>query len=208
MGDLVGSLMGEGEMGGSQLDLGTVFADIEDLLLLDPVHMAELNVLHERSNIDIPAMIQTQPVHTPVAQTPLVHLPTTQETSNPTSYPDHSYSTINQVEKRKFSVMSNDDEENDEEEDGDTSVCGSSFFGSVRSLDPVTKRIKYLERRKKNNVASKRSREIRKTKFMEMDDQAAVLEKANEELRGKIEQLERLTVAMKEALVAKLSTSK
>jgi U3 small nucleolar ribonucleoprotein component len=43
---------------------------------------------------------------------------------------------------------------------------------------------------------------------MEMDDQAAVLEKANEELRGKIEQLERLTVAMKEALVAKLSTSK
>jgi hypothetical protein len=207
MGDLVGSLMGEGEMGGSQLDFGTVFMDIEDLLLLDPIHMAELNVLHERSNIDTPAMIQTQPVHIPVVQTPLIHLPTTHETSNATFYPDHSYSTINQVEKRKFSEMSNDDDEN-YEEDEDTSVCESSFSGSVRSLDPVTKRIKYLERRKKNNVASKRSREIRKNKFMEMDDQAAVLEKANEELRGKIEQLERLTVAMKEALVAKLSTSK
>jgi hypothetical protein len=208
MGDLVGSLMGEGEMEGvSQLDLGTVFADIEDLLLLDPAHMAELNVLHERSNVGTPAMIQTQPVHTPMIETPLVHLQTTHETSNSTSYPDHSYSTINQVEKRKFSEILNDDEENDEE-DEDMSVCGSSFSGSVRSLDPVTKRIKYLERRKKNNVASKRSREIRKNKFMEMDDQAAVLEKANEELRGKIEQLERLTVAMKEALVAKLSTSK
>jgi hypothetical protein len=65
-----------------------------------------------------------------------------------------------------------------------------------------------MERRKKNNVASKRSREIRKNKYVEMDEQAVELEKANEELRKKIEQLERLTLAMKDALVAKLSTSK
>lgn len=98
--------------------------------------------------------------------------------------PDHSYSTVKQTRKRNYSEVSFDDEVVDK------------------------KSLKYLERRRKNNIASKRSREIRKNKFLSMDEEAAELEKANAELREKIEQLESLTKRMKEALVAKLSTAK
>ena len=69
------------------------------------------------------------------------------------------------------------------------------------------KRSKYLERKIKNNIASKRSRETTKNKFVEMDEQTGELERANEELRKRIVQLEELTMKMKEALVHRLSTS-
>lgn len=101
-----------------------------------------------------------------------------------THEPDHSYSSSvkQNTRKRNYSEMSED------------------------IIDK--KSTKYLERRRKNNIASKRSREMRKNKFLTMDEQAAELEKANDELRQKIEQLESLTKKMKEALVAKLSSAK
>jgi hypothetical protein len=118
---------------------------------------------------------------------------------SPTATPDHSYSTVLKpmAHKRKCneSPAANDDvDDDDDEASNDTEVV-------------VVKRSKYLERRKKNNIASKRSREIRKNKFVEMDEQSSRLERANEELRARIEQLESLTKKMKEALVARLSTS-
>jgi len=60
-------------------------------------------------------------------------------------------------------------------------------------------------RRIKNNIASKRSREQRKQKFVDMDNEAEELEKANEVLRNKIVELEKLAKEMKELLVAKMS---
>jgi CelD/BcsL family acetyltransferase involved in cellulose biosynthesis len=70
---------------------------------------------------------------------------------------------------------------------------------------PRTKDEKYMERRRKNNIASRRSRETRKQKFTQMEEQAIELEKSNELLRQKVEELERLTKHMKETLVERLA---
>ncbi|KAK0049948.1 hypothetical protein Bpfe_020680 [Biomphalaria pfeifferi] len=64
---------------------------------------------------------------------------------------------------------------------------------------------KQAVRRMKNNVASKRSREQRKQKFAEMDQEAEDLIVANEKLRKKIVELEKLAQEMKAQLVAKMS---
>lgn len=63
----------------------------------------------------------------------------------------------------------------------------------------------YREKRDKNNVASQRSRRMRKEKFVQMDEQVVVLETQNEAMRAKIEKMEALAKAMREALVAKIS---
>lgn len=64
---------------------------------------------------------------------------------------------------------------------------------------------KYRERRVKNNIASRRSREIRKMKFSEMDEEANRLVVVNSELRVKIEEMEKLAKDMKALLVQKLA---
>jgi len=64
---------------------------------------------------------------------------------------------------------------------------------------------KYRERRRKNNIASRRSRETRKQKFKDMEAQADELEVKNQELRLKIERMERLTESMKSVLIQKLA---
>lgn len=68
-----------------------------------------------------------------------------------------------------------------------------------------TKIEKYVQRRQKNNVASKRSRETRKQKFTDMEDRANELEAHNQELSLKAEQLEKLAKKMKDILVQRLA---
>ncbi len=60
-------------------------------------------------------------------------------------------------------------------------------------------------RRRKNNIASRRSRETRKQKFVGMEKQAEELEAKNAALRVKVAELERLTKIMKDALVQQLA---
>lgn len=60
-------------------------------------------------------------------------------------------------------------------------------------------------RRMKNNVASKRSREQRKQKIADMDQEAEELITANEKLRLKISELEKLAQELKAQLVAKMT---
>jgi len=86
----------------------------------------------------------------------------------------------------------------------ETSSAADSDDESV----PLSKEVKYLERRRKNNIASKRSRETRKQKFTAMEQQAIDLEKANENLRAKVTQLEELAKEMKDALIKRLANSK
>lgn len=64
---------------------------------------------------------------------------------------------------------------------------------------------KYRERRNKNNVASRRSREIRKMKFVEMEEEANRLVIANDELKAKIAEMEKVAKDMKTLLVQKLA---
>jgi len=104
--------------------------------------------------------------------------------------PDHNYSFVNQ-KRQKF----------------DESTTSESCSGTEAEQLPrgAVKTTKYLERRKKNNIASKRSRETRKNRFLEMEVQANELESENDKLRDRIEKLEKLTQQMKEVLVKRLT---
>ncbi len=77
--------------------------------------------------------------------------------------------------------------------------------GSSSSCQSKSKEDRYRHRRDKNNVASRRSREARKQKFANMESQAVELEKANQSLREKIQELEALTKHMKDTLVQRLA---
>ncbi|CAF1394155.1 unnamed protein product [Adineta steineri] len=59
----------------------------------------------------------------------------------------------------------------------------------------------YLERRRKNNEASKMSRAARREKFGSMDQQCEEYERVNTELRMKISTLETVTTSLKSGLV-------
>lgn len=109
------------------------------------------------------------------------------------SLPDHNYHLLNQKRQKV----------------DDTSTCDAIQL-TDKQLAPqpqIARNSKYFERRKKNNIASKRSRETRKHRFVEMELQADQLEAENETLRNRIEKLEQLTQQMKEVLVKKLSSS-
>lgn len=67
---------------------------------------------------------------------------------------------------------------------------------------------KYKERRRKNNIASRRSREIRKQKFVDMEIEADNLESENRKLEAKIVEMERLAKEMKAILVKSLVNKK
>ena len=89
------------------------------------------------------------------------------------------------------------------ESDAESVVSSTSTaFGVVPTMG---KDQKYLERRRKNNIASRRSRETRKQKFASMDKQAEELEAKNAELRVKVAELEKLTKLMKDTLIQQLA---
>jgi len=170
------------------IDFCEVFTDIENLITLDSTYLTQLPIPDDISTIDTTSLLITAQNTAP---------PPEVEHEIITTTPDHSYSTSRRpaATKRRFSELTNLDDEADE---------GTAL---VAVPVEVVKRTKYLERRMKNNIASKRSRETRKTKFLEMDDEATKLEQSNEDLRKRIELLESLTKRMKEALVAKLSAA-
>lgn len=168
----------------NDVEFGEVFTDIDDLLNVNGSVTYHLTSSDEACDI-LPVMIKNEDISIP--QPVKLFTVSLSELNQPSiSEPDHNYSTLKK-RKRKISEISD---------------CSE-----VINSGDDTKLTKYLERRRKNNIASKRSRETRKTKFMSMDEQADELEKANAELRQRIEQLESLTKRMKEALVARLSTS-
>lgn len=102
------------------------------------------------------------------------------------SVPDHDYVT----KKMKFTPTVV------------TAVATPSTSNVVVTEKPKDK---YRERRDKNNIASRRSREIRKEKFNAMDREADELEVKNEKLRKKIVELEELAKVMKAELIKKMT---
>lgn len=64
---------------------------------------------------------------------------------------------------------------------------------------------KYRERRRKNNIASRRSRELRKRKMETTEQRAQELEEENKRLRARVEELERTGRLMKELLLQRLT---
>lgn len=83
-----------------------------------------------------------------------------------------------------------------------TQTVGRAAAKSTAVGEPETK---YRERRDKNNEASRRSRQIRKQKYIEMDKEADDLEIRNDTLRKKIVELEALAKTMKAMLIQKMT---
>lgn len=83
-----------------------------------------------------------------------------------------------------------------------------STISSVSSVNMArTPKERKVQRRIKNNIASRRSRETRKMKFSEMEEEAAELERRNKELSQKVIELETLAKQMKAVLVQRLAKS-
>ena len=87
---------------------------------------------------------------------------------------------------------------------GDAMAAG----GTQLPAEKASRDFKYIERRRKNNIASKRSRETRKQKHVSLQDKAEELERQNAALKLKVEQLEKLAKEMKDTLVQKLAHGK
>ena len=87
-------------------------------------------------------------------------------------------------------------------------VDHESYIAKEVKVVPKAKSEKYREKRNKNNIASKRSREIRKTKFVKMKEQGDELEFANVQLRGKVSELEKEIAKIKSLLVKQLTSRK
>lgn len=117
-----------------------------------------------------------------------------EEYSAPASPVDH----CNYTRKRpRLSTVSSDLAESDTE----SVVSTSSSSTKVTALERKT------VRRIKNNIASRRSRETRKSKFQLMEEEAQELEKRNKELSQKVIELEALAKQMKAVLVKRLANS-
>ncbi|CAD5124644.1 DgyrCDS12912 [Dimorphilus gyrociliatus] len=67
---------------------------------------------------------------------------------------------------------------------------------------------KYRERRRKNNIASKRSRQIRKAKNVAQEEEVVILERQNEDLRRKVTDLEAQNKEFREKLMVLLCKKK
>lgn len=64
---------------------------------------------------------------------------------------------------------------------------------------------KQAERRVKNNIASRRSRQTRKQKFVAMEEEAEMLQAKNAELTKTVADLEKKVKKMKEDLIKRLA---
>lgn len=82
-------------------------------------------------------------------------------------------------------------------------ACAASCEQDVGETK-VSKTMKYVERRKKNNLASRRSRETRKRKYAEMQEEVFQLERKNDELRNQIAKMEWMSCTMKRSLFGKI----
>ena len=123
-----------------------------------------------------------------------------EETEVPVVNPDHNHYTrksspVRPLKRARTATVTS-------ESDAESVVSSTSF-----AVVPSSKDNKYLERRRKNNIASRRSRETRKQKFVNMDRQAEELEAQNAKLRIKVAELEKLTKIMKDILVAQLANA-
>ena len=107
-------------------------------------------------------------------------------------------------------MVANKEHDSGEDDDDEAAIATASPTTRVHCardseqpphiVDDVAKQ---RERRKRNNIASKKSRLSRKERLNEMKRIAATLESENERLSKKIVELERLTSSMKEKLLSR-----
>lgn len=107
--------------------------------------------------------------------------------------PDHSGYTVNETKRARVSSSTTTSD-----------IYPDSDMEVEPEAPPHSKQNKYKERRRKNNIASRRSRETRKQKFSGMEGKAMELEASNAALRVRVTELEALAKEMKEILIQRM----
>ena len=133
-----------------------------------------------------------------VVQEPMIGNVITIEMMDTEQVPDSSTSDHDYVVKKARLVSSSYEVETSYEIESPIPV--SSTIGSTAT--PPTK---YRERRDKNNAASRRSRQIRKSKYVKMEVEAEELEEKNNKMRKKIVELEKMAKFMKDELIKQMT---
>lgn len=113
-------------------------------------------------------------------------------TSVPASPVDHNDYTLKPKKRARIATVTS-------ESDAESTISSVSS-----STSPYVKTEKYVERRSKNNIASKRSRETRKQKFSTMEEEVESLQERNQELEAKVHELEAMAKDMKAMLIQRL----
>ena len=122
----------------------------------------------------------------------------------PASPIDHNDYTLKPQKKRARTSTVTSESAFSEAESTVSSVSASTV--DTAAVLPSTSGVeKHVERRVKNNIASRRSRETRKQKFASMETEAVRLEEENKKLRAKVEEMEKLAKHMKAELIKRLS---
>lgn len=199
MGEDLGKTLDEGQ--GGFLDM-EVFTDLSAMLGgvpgdLDDSQLVNLDVgkMLDEINIMVNPVSQEPPTEGVSATKRTAAVAFLEEASLTTSNPDHDDYTV-----KRPRVATTDSTVETEEPRPSTSSSPSPSCSSTTDGQS-----KYVERRIKNNIASRRSRQTRKQKFSDMEHQAEQLEIANEKLRQQVTELEKLTKVMKDILVQKLA---
>lgn len=175
---------------GVEDNFGEVFTDLSDFLLQS---VGDLNVLQVPEQNTTAAAAPSR--KRTATEALLDAMETTSSSSGqvvPSSPVDHlGYTLQAKRSKRVVRHSTVDDDDYNDDEIPSTSMDGNGN--------------KTAERRIKNNIASKRSREIRKQKFLDQEAEVERLKKANEQLKAQIAEKEKLTERMKAALVKRLA---
>ncbi|KAK2155299.1 hypothetical protein LSH36_243g02007 [Paralvinella palmiformis] len=164
-------------------DLGESSHSMNDKNVDDFVDLFEFLLQNEKTNT-VPAeeLISEQP--TTDNNNIIVGKKRTYETSSDSATVPSDHSGYTKV-KRRHRVTVTSDSESD----------------SGSTTQDMNDKEKHVLRRLKNNVASRRSRQTRKQKFVNMEKKAEELEIANAELRDRVTMLEHLAKEMKDNLI-------
>lgn len=109
-------------------------------------------------------------------------------------------------EKKQASGTATAIENEDEAESSWYEPCPVGHRSARQSVENESKDDKYWERRRKNNQAAKRSRDLKREKEMCVAERAASLEEENRELREEVQQLREYLRTLDEKVECKSST--
>lgn len=181
--------------------LGNDAPKIEESLLSDETTVDTKPIVYEANETEQPIVINKKSLRKrkPSAKSFQLDIPNVEVVQH-----DHNDYTIKTKRSRNQTVSFSSDTE-DSVANSDLSMATTSKTNTSQSSRGESKDNKYRMRRDKNNVASRRSRQTRKQKFIEMEDQCDILEKENEEMREQIVKMEELAKLMKQHLISKIA---
>ncbi|XP_060075566.1 uncharacterized protein LOC132555232 [Ylistrum balloti] len=181
------------KMGGDVLDMLTSLSDdVDDEYLNSFMDLTGFLQL-EDSNLGKPEEVSLTPPEPEVVEEPV-------QTSSLKRKRD-----VVCEETEPFSASFDHDYVSKKPRTSTSSAMEDEVFDFEKPTTKIAPAEKYRERRVKNNIASRRSREIRKQKYVNMEEEAERLVAENAKLRERITEMEQLAKEMKATLISKLA---